>query len=132
MPDHSTTTKAILWASAIWAAHLMAMLLATIVTIVVVESCIMVLEKTDVDIASSAILAINLSDYCRNYWYTLIVLAALDAIFLVMLGLAPAKLNWLRWFWSTLWFLGALLFLAFCTSAIVLPTVEAIQQLQRP
>jgi hypothetical protein len=120
--------KAILWASAIWAAHMMAMLVATIVTVALVESCIPVLEEYDADLAANAVLAIDFSNYFRNYWYTLIVPAALDAAFLVGLSLLPPKLNWAAWLWSTLWLLGAILFLAFTTTAIWIPTVKTIQQ----
>lgn len=126
MANQSNVAKAIVWASAIWAAHMTAMLVATIVTVAVVESCIPVLDKNEVDLAAPAVLAISLSDYFRSYWYTLIVPAALDAGFLVGLGLAPPKMNWLAWLWSTVWFLGAIMFLAFTSAAIILPTVKAI------
>jgi hypothetical protein len=128
MPNQVSIAKAVLWASAIWAAHTMAMLVATIVTVAMVESCIPVLDKSDADLAANAVLAIHLSDYFRSYWYTLIVPAAVDAALLVGLGLAPPKLNWLAWLWSTLWFFGAILFLAFTTTAIWIPTVKTMQQ----
>lgn len=130
MADQAAIRRAILWAVAIWMAHLVAMFLATIVTVAIVEPCLGVLEDSEVDLAASAVLAINLSDYCRHYWYTLLVPAALDAGLLMALGFAPPRLNWLVWLWSTLWFLGAILFMAFTTTAIVRPTLSAIQTLR--
>lgn len=104
-----------------------AMLVATIASVAIAEACIRVLDNKDADLAASAVLAIQFSDYCRNYWYTLIIPAALDAGLLLALGLAPPKLDWLAWLWSTVWFLCAILFLAFTTVAIVLPTAKAMQ-----
>jgi hypothetical protein len=108
---------------------MIAMITAVGATVSIVESSLQALGEFDVELAPSAIMAIDLANYCRNYWYTLIVPAALDLGLLIGLGFAPPRFNWLAWFWSTLWFLCAILFLASTSSAISVPVTALTQRL---
>jgi type II secretory pathway component PulF len=131
MGDRPSHAKAILWALTIWIAHVVAMAVAAGALVVVVTSMLPVFENFDVDLPVATVMAIELADYCRHYWYTLLIPALLDAGLLLALAYAPPKLRWLAWLWSILWFLCAILFIAFTTSAVSLTVGQFVQRLSK-
>lgn len=113
MSEPRPLRKSLLLASGAWTAHVLATAVVCLVMMVDVPRFLAVFEGNDVDIPAATIFVISLSDYFVNFYYTLLVPLALDAMLLVGLNLAPAKFSWLARVWSVLGLLFAVFFLGY-------------------
>lgn len=127
MNNQRSLVRSIFWALGTWLAHLLALLAVIVVLITAVQGEVDLLVQADVDLSSASVAALSITHYFVDYWYTLLLLVAVDAAMLSLFVVAEPTLNWLAWLWSTLWLLGLLLLLAFVSLGIALPVVESFK-----
>lgn len=126
MANNRSVSKSLLWTLAIWCAHLLALLVVTVVFITAIQRQVDMLAQMDADLPPASMLAFSIVHYFVDFWYTLLVPVVIDAGVLATIALLVPKLNWLAWLWSTLWLLGLVLLLAFVTLAIALPLAQSL------
>lgn len=125
MANKRSVLKSLLWAIALWSAHLLALMVVTVVFVTAIQREVAILDQIDADLPTASVLALAIAAYFVNYWYTLLLPVAIDAAVLATIAFLEPKLNWLAWLWSTLWLLGLILLLGFVTLAIALPLSQS-------
>jgi hypothetical protein len=119
--DRKAIVAAALWAGWILVAHVFAAAIVIMVMGKVADRTISAFDELDVDLPAISVLAYQISDYCRTYWYTLSVFFIVDAVLLFTLRLTPPKIRWSSEVVAVLGFFTCILLLSFASLAISLP-----------
>lgn len=118
-----------MWTAGIVMAHVVSASVVIMVMGKVADRGLAAFDALEADLPAISVLAFQVSDYCRNYWYSLSVFFLVDAALLFSMRLAPPKLRWSSDLVAVLGFFTCILLLSFESLAISLPLETGITPL---